>query len=204
MKHGLHFYIKRIDETLDKIASGDLKAAGITMAQARVLEFLRSQPEKTASQKEMETFFCVSHPTISGIVKRMEQSGLVTSTFLRGRRTSKAVTLSKKGEEKYLLAEQNKSSSKKILLKGFTKAETEQLEGMLQKLYANVKGDDEKPAKETAVKGKTGKAKPTASTSSQAAKTQAGKKPAKDAKKDPEKTKIAPAANARSAKKTGK
>lgn len=145
MKQDLGFYLKRIDESLYKMANENFKAVGMTMAQAKVLNFLHSKPGKTATQKEMEIFFEVSHPTISGILKRMEQKGMITTKFLHEGRTSKQVTLAAKGEKNFLLAEQQKNASKKILLKGFTKAETEQLETMLQRLYINLRNEIEKP-----------------------------------------------------------
>lgn len=157
MKQDLGFYLKRIDESLDKMANENFKTVGMTLAQAKVLNFLHSKPGKTATQKEMEIFFEVSHPTISGILKRMEQKGLISSKLLHEGRTSKQVTLSAKGEKNYLLAEQQKASSRKILLKGFTKAETDQVEDMLRRIYTNLRAETDK-TEETARKKTTAKA----------------------------------------------
>ena len=85
MKQDLGFYLKRISETLEKLNAAELRENGLTKTQSRVLDFLESRPGKTATQRDMEIFFAVSHPTVTGIVKRMEARGLVsTETKDRG------------------------------------------------------------------------------------------------------------------------
>lgn len=68
------YLIKNINDKLKVKADADLKHSNLTLAQSRVLTFLASQ-DGQATQKEIEIFLEVSHPTIVGIISRMEQNG---------------------------------------------------------------------------------------------------------------------------------
>ncbi len=143
MKQDLGFYLKRISETLEKLNAVELRENGLTKTQSRVLDFLESRPGKTATQRDMEIFFAVSHPTVTGIVKRMEARGLVsTETKDRGR-SSKKVSLTEKGEEMRKQNEKCLSAHRKSLLAGFSKTETAGIEAALKRMYGNLCGNEE-------------------------------------------------------------
>ena len=64
------YFIKNINDRLKVRADADLKSYNLTLAQSRVLAFLNNQGG-SATQKEIEVFLEVSHPTVVGIVSRM-------------------------------------------------------------------------------------------------------------------------------------
>ena len=72
------YYIKSINDKLKLKADTELKKYDLTLAQSRVLGFL-SGKGGSATQKEIELFLEVSHPTVVGIISRMQQSGHVVS-----------------------------------------------------------------------------------------------------------------------------
>ena len=65
-------YFKLINDKLRTKADADLRAHGLTMTQSRVLRFL-SDSGGEATQKEIEDFLSVSHPTVVGIVSRLRE-----------------------------------------------------------------------------------------------------------------------------------
>lgn len=77
LKNDVGYLIKSINDKLKVKADAELKQYNLTMAQCRVLTYLSSQGGQT-TQKEIEVFLNVSHPTVVGIVSRMEQNGYVT------------------------------------------------------------------------------------------------------------------------------
>ena len=77
LKNDVGYLIKGINDKLKVKADAELKQYNLTMAQCRVLTYLSSQGGQT-TQKEIEVFLNVSHPTVVGIVSRMEQNGYVT------------------------------------------------------------------------------------------------------------------------------
>ena len=68
------YLIKNINDKLKVKADADLKHRKLTLAQSRVLAFLDSRGGQ-ATQKEIEVYLEVSHPTVVGIISRMAQNG---------------------------------------------------------------------------------------------------------------------------------
>ncbi|MGN1372819.1 MAG: MarR family winged helix-turn-helix transcriptional regulator [Candidatus Coproplasma sp.] len=85
------YMIKSINDKLKTKADEDLKTHSLTMSQSRVVWFL-TEKGGTATQKEIEDELSVSHPTVVGLVSRMEQNGIVRTYFDDNSR-SKAVSL---------------------------------------------------------------------------------------------------------------
>ena len=77
LKNDVGYLIKSINDKLKVRADTELKKYHLTMSQSRVLVYLRSRGGQ-ATQKEIETFLDVAHPTVVGLVSRMEQNGYVT------------------------------------------------------------------------------------------------------------------------------
>ena len=74
MEH-IGYFFKLIDNRLKANADAGLSKHGLTFAQSRILRFLAEHGGQ-ATQKEIEDYAHVSHPTVVGIVTRMEQGCL--------------------------------------------------------------------------------------------------------------------------------
>ena len=77
-KRDVGYLIKNISDKLKVKADAELKQYNLTLTQSRVFAYLGRRGGQ-ATQKEIEVFLEVSHPTVVGIVSRMEQNGYVTS-----------------------------------------------------------------------------------------------------------------------------
>lgn len=77
MKNDVGYLIKSINDKLVARADAELKQFNLTMSQCRVFLYLSSRGGQ-ATQKEIEIFLDVAHPTVVGLVSRMEQNGYVT------------------------------------------------------------------------------------------------------------------------------
>ena len=76
MKSDVGYLIKSINDKLTVKVDAELKQFNLTMSQCRVFLYLSSRGGQ-GTQKEIETFLGVSHPTVVGLVSRMEQNGYV-------------------------------------------------------------------------------------------------------------------------------
>ncbi|MGN0807852.1 MAG: MarR family winged helix-turn-helix transcriptional regulator [Candidatus Coproplasma sp.] len=88
------YLIKSINDKLKIKADEDLKTHSLTLSQSRIVWFL-TEKGGTATQKEIEDELNVSHPTVVGLVSRMEQNGIVHTYFTADNR-SKAVSLTER------------------------------------------------------------------------------------------------------------
>lgn len=73
--------MKKINEELDRKANMQIKKYNLTLTQARVIIFLAKHEGKMVTQKELEDYLQVSHPTTVTIVKSMEAKKMVKTSF---------------------------------------------------------------------------------------------------------------------------
>ena len=148
MEENISFYLKLLAKTVKQRAVEDFAAQGLTLTQAKTLAFLYEMPGKSATQKEMETFFKVSHPTITGVVQRLERLGLVVSESPRKGRESKQVMLSEKGLETCRQNSETACRYCEIAMRGITKEEKGIFETVLRRICENVCGLESKADEE--------------------------------------------------------
>lgn len=137
MNHGIGYQFKIIHEKIKLRADADLKRHDLTLTQTRVLGFLAEMGGQ-ATQKEIEDDLQVSHPTVVGLVSRMEQKGFLVTRPEPMDRRNKLVTLTdraiKLDQEIDLTVEQQDAE----LLQGFTEQEKEELMRFLTRIIHNL------------------------------------------------------------------
>lgn len=126
------YLIKSINDKLKVKADADLKRYHLTFTQSRVFAFLQEKGGQ-ATQKEIEVFLDVSHPTVVGIVSRMEQSGYVTCWQDEDRR-NKNVKLTQKAHSLGMDMEQHMLETERHLLEPLSSVEAEQLKRLLLRM----------------------------------------------------------------------
>ena len=92
MISNIGFLIKSINDQIKVHADADLKSHNLTLAQSRVLIYLMNH-DGLATQKEIEDFLEVSHPTVVGLVSRMVKNGFLTTWLDEKDRRNKMVQL---------------------------------------------------------------------------------------------------------------
>ena len=129
LKNDVGYLIKRINDKLKVRADAELKQYHLTISQSRVLVYLRSRGGQ-ATQKEIETFLDVAHPTIVGLVSRMEQNGYVTCWPCEDGR-NKYVKLTAAGRSSLTkICSENMQASEEMLLAPLSPEDRERLRGL--------------------------------------------------------------------------
>lgn len=129
LKNDVGYLIKSINDKLKVRADAELKKYHLTMSQSRVLVYLRSRGGQ-ATQKEIETFLDVAHPTVVGLVSRMEQSGYVTCWPCEDGR-NKYVKLTPQAEAIDKDMQENMHANEEMLLAPLSPEERERLRDLL-------------------------------------------------------------------------
>lgn len=137
MKHRIGYQFKLISDKLKVHADADLKNQGLTLAQSRVLTFLNEQ-DGIATQKEIEDYLQVSHPTVVGLVSRMEQNELVETWFDPENRRNKMVRLTEKSKKIGENMDEVTEQHDKALLNGLCEQEQAELNRMLNIILKNL------------------------------------------------------------------
>ena len=136
-KRDIGYLIKNIHDKLKAKADADLKHYNLTLAQSRVLAYLHSNGGQ-ATQKEIEVFLEVSHPTVVGIVSRMEQNGHVTSRIDEQDKRNKIVKLTEAAESLVMDMEQDISANEQKMLASLSDEDAQCLREMLLAVYKNL------------------------------------------------------------------
>ena len=137
MKHRIGYQFKLISDKLKVHADADLKNQGLTLAQSRVLTFLNEQ-DGIATQKEIEDYLQVSHPTVVGLVSRMEQNELVETWFDPENRRNKMVRLTEKSKKIGENMDEVTEQHDKALLNGLSEQEQAELNRILNIILKNL------------------------------------------------------------------
>ena len=134
---GVGYLFKLIHDRVKVNADADLKSHGLTLTQSRVLAYLESSGG-TASQKELEDYLQVSHPTITGVVSRMEQNGFLSSRTDSSDRRNKIVSITKKAYLTGRTMTNAVESFEKKLTAGLSDEELSELKRMLLVILNNL------------------------------------------------------------------
>lgn len=132
------FIIKLINDSILVQVNSFLKPYEVTLRQLRILGYLHDNKDKLVTQKELEEELQVSHPTVVGILKRLEKKGLIQTFLNPNKKTMKIVTLIEYEAELFKNINKEKEKFENKLLTGFTDDEKAQLEEFLIRLHRNV------------------------------------------------------------------
>ena len=139
MKHNnTGFYIKRISEYIESDANRALEQYGITCSQARVLTFLLKRQDKTTIQKDIENYFEIKHPTVIGILQRMEAKGLIASSVDPSDKRQKIITLTDSAFKLEKTIADHVEDAEQRMAEGMTEEELETIKQLLYKVYKNI------------------------------------------------------------------
>lgn len=131
------YLIKNINDKLKVKADADLKHSKLTLSQSRVLAFLDNQGGQ-ATQKEIEVYLEVAHPTVVGIISRMEQNGHLRCWVDETDKRNKIVALTEQAKALGEEMEQRLSANEEKLLASFSEEEIKKLRQMLLTIYHNL------------------------------------------------------------------
>lgn len=110
---------------------------GLTAAQAAILIYL-SKAEHQVNQRDLETHFHLSNPTITGLMKRMEAKGFIRREVSREDGRAKYIILTEKAVEISSEVQQNLAEMEQKVVQGMTPEESQQFHGLLVRALKNI------------------------------------------------------------------
>lgn len=132
------FVARLIHDYIEREVNNDLKPYGLTMTQSRILIFLRSRLGQHTTQKEVEEFLGVSHPTTVGLLKRLEGKGFIRTEVDPADRRMKLVFLTAKDRELGMEMWQNRKKTEALLTEGLSEEEKEELKRLMGIVRENI------------------------------------------------------------------
>lgn len=137
MNYDIGILIKMIDNRLKASADASLKQYNLTLSQTQVLDYVHFQGGQT-TQKDVEDYLGVAHPTVVGIISRLEKNGFLSCYIDPDNRRNKIVCSTEKAKEvKSIMRKEMKHTEKRITSK-LSLEEIEELRRLLKVVYTNI------------------------------------------------------------------
>ena len=134
----LGFKIKQINNIYEKEFNSLLKKLGLTSSQCAVLDFLFNSSADAVNQRDVEKALSLKNPTVTGILKRMEENGFVFMAPSVKDKRCKNIYLTEKAYavQKKMVADRKKIDKKLTL--GMNKKEIEGFHRLLDKVLYSI------------------------------------------------------------------
>ena len=116
-----------------------LESMELTASQGHIMAFLAHQ-ETPPCPRDIESEFQLSHPTVSGLLSRMEQKGFIELRTDPEDRRCKRIYVLPKGEQCHELMHRTIRENEKRIVEGFTPEEQELFRQLLQRAITNMGG----------------------------------------------------------------
>lgn len=136
MSHSFHYLIMAEHSIFQKELLNRLKDTGLTIGQPKVLDYLKDHDG--AGQKEIARGCHIEPGTLTTILNRMEDAGLVERRMLNGNRRSLYVFLTEKGKEQLKLVTEAFSGMEEEAFRGISETERELFMDLMLRVYANI------------------------------------------------------------------
>ena len=115
-----------------------LKTIGITASQCAVLDFLFRSSEEAVNQRDIEKALSLRNPTVTGLLKRLDEKGYILSVPSHKDKRCKNIYLTEKAYDIQRRMEADRKKIDKKFTLGMNKKEKAALEKMLERVLYNI------------------------------------------------------------------
>ena len=124
----------------DQAMTGALETMELTAAQGHIMGYLSHQKQPPCP-RDIEAEFQLSHPTVSGILSRLEQKGFIELRPDPEDRRFKRIYILEKGHQCHDLMHNTILRNEQRIVEGFSPEEQAQFSSMLQRAIINMGGN---------------------------------------------------------------
>ena len=139
MHHHYGHRVRILHRCIDQIMSIALTQMALTAAQSRVMGYLAHQKEPPCS-RDVEEEFQLSHPTVSGILSRLEKKEFIEFRPDPQDRRCKRIYVLEKGWEHIEQIHRLIRENEERIVQGFSDAEKAQFASLLERAISNMGG----------------------------------------------------------------
>lgn len=132
----LHYLIMANQMLVQKALLEQLKDTGLTIGQPKILDYLKDHDG--SNQKEIARACFLEAGSLTIILNKMEEKGLIERRILNGNRRSFHIFLTEEGRKKQQLVADAFLEIEKKALSNISEKEYEQFISVYQKIYSNL------------------------------------------------------------------
>lgn len=135
MSPTFHYLIMSEHSMFQKELLNRLKDSGLTIGQPKVLDYLKDHDG--AGQKDIARGCHIEPGTLTTLLNRMEDTGLVERRMLNGNRRSLYVFLTDKGKNRLALVTETFSEMEEKAFRGISESDREVFMNVFLRIYEN-------------------------------------------------------------------
>ena len=132
------FLVKQINNIYEKDFNRMLKSIGITSSQCAVLDYLFHSSKEEITQRDIERHLSLKNPTVTGLLKRLDEKGFILSVPSTTDKRCKNIYLTEKADDIQKKMEASRKKSDRQLTMGMTQKEVQALKKALEKVLYNI------------------------------------------------------------------
>lgn len=131
-----HYLLMAIQAEIQRNMMEKVKSDGITLGQPKVLDYLKDHDG--ANQKEIASACHIEPGSLTSILNRMEDRGIIERRIIDGNRRTFYIFLTKQGVLLKDTVEAHFAAIEKLALNGLSQQEKNMLIYLLEKIYSNL------------------------------------------------------------------
>lgn len=132
------FMVKQINNVFEKDLNERLRTIGITSSQCAVLDYLFHTSKDEVNQRDVERHLSLKNPTVTGILKRLDEKGFILCVPNAVDKRRKNIYLTEKAYDIQRRMEADRKKMDRNLTRGMKKKEVEALVKGLEKMLYNI------------------------------------------------------------------
>ena len=136
MNDSFHYLSMANHMMVQKKLMEQLKDTGLTLGQPKVLDYLKDHDG--ASQKEIAAGCLIEAGSLTSILNRMEEKGLIERKMLNGNRRSFHIFMTESGKKNQKLVEEAFKKIEKTALNGISEEEQKLFMEIFCRIYRNL------------------------------------------------------------------
>ena len=137
-KQPIGFLVKQINNVFEKELNGRLRTSGVTSSQCAVLDYLFHSNKEAVNQRDVERNLNLKNPTVTGILKRLDEKGYILCVPNEEDKRRKNIYLTEKAYDIQKRMETDRKKLDKRLTMGMTKKEVAAVTRALEKMLYNI------------------------------------------------------------------
>lgn len=131
--------IVQLGNAITWLRNSKLQPFQLTASQSEAIRYILKQPpEKEITAGDLMAHLQLSQSTVAGIIKRLEEKGLITRKLLQNDNRISLIIPTEEGWKLEKTLRETAIFTEKMLLDGFDEQEQQQLKRMLEKLRKNM------------------------------------------------------------------
>lgn len=128
-----------ISRILKKSIDKRFESVGLTCSQAHILGYITHCRDKKICSRDIEKFFSLSHPTVNGILKRLELSGFITVKSDENDKRIKNIFLTEKAIKLNENIEILRDDNNRMVAENINEDERALFVDILNRIYTHIK-----------------------------------------------------------------